>query len=169
MYLYLYIESVQNLGSIWDNEDLSTGEKLLQTVMSLSMAFGGLAQSIPLMQKAFSQIRNNKIWSSLNEDIFSDRRIEKRKKKKYVKKYTKAFKDQDTEKLDEERYANQYQGLEKSKEYEQLSKKAVDKQIADREKPTQWSANEAAKAQRDANTVKAQIESNKDLIETNSS
>lgn len=163
------IESVQNLGSIWDNEDLSTGEKLLQTVMSLSMAFGGLAQSIPLMQKAFTQIRKNKIWSSLNEDIFSDKRIEKRKKKKYVKKYTKVFKDQDTEKLDEERYANQYQGLEKSKEYEQLSKKAVDKEIAHREKPTQWSANEAANAQRNANTVKAQIESNKDLVETNSS
>ena len=162
------IESVQNLGSIWNNEDLSTGEKLLQTVMSLSMAFGGLVQSIPQMQKAFSQIKTSNIWSSLNEDIFSDKRIEKRKKKKYVKKYTKAFKDQDTEKLDEERYAEQYQGLKKSKEYEQLSKKAVDKQIANQEKPTQWSANEAASAQRDANTVKAQIEANKDLAETNS-
>ena len=162
------IESVQNLGSIWDNKDLSTGEKLLQTVMSLSMAFGSLAQSIPQMQKAFAQIKASNIWGSLNEDIFSDKRIEKRKKKKYIKKYTKAFKGQDTEKLDEERYSEQYQGLEKSKEYEQLSKKAIDKQIANQEKPTQWSANEAASAQRDANTVKAQIEANKDLAETNS-
>jgi hypothetical protein len=31
------ISSIKSLGSIWDNEDLSTGEKLASTLMSISM------------------------------------------------------------------------------------------------------------------------------------
>ena len=36
------ISSLQSLGSIWENSDLSTGEKLLQTVMSLGMGISTL-------------------------------------------------------------------------------------------------------------------------------
>lgn len=39
-------QSLSNLGDIWNNEDLTTGEKLLQIVMSLTTGFGMLASSL---------------------------------------------------------------------------------------------------------------------------
>jgi len=43
------IQSVSQLGSIWKNQDLSAGEKLLQTITSLSIA-------IPMVVSSFSQL-----------------------------------------------------------------------------------------------------------------
>lgn len=36
------IQAIQSLGSIWSNDDLSVGEKWASTIMSVSMALGGL-------------------------------------------------------------------------------------------------------------------------------
>jgi hypothetical protein len=38
MSLSMAIQSVKNLGNIWKNEDLSMGEKILQTTTALGMA-----------------------------------------------------------------------------------------------------------------------------------
>jgi hypothetical protein len=43
------IQQVQNLGSIWKNSDLTTGEKLLQTITNLSM-------SIPMLINGLSKV-----------------------------------------------------------------------------------------------------------------
>ena len=45
------INTLSNIGNIQTNDDLSTGEKLTQTVMNLSFAFSGLAMTI----KTFSE------------------------------------------------------------------------------------------------------------------
>ena len=50
MHLSMTLQAVKNLGSIWDNEDLDTSEKMIQTITSVSMILSGL---IPMM-KAFT-------------------------------------------------------------------------------------------------------------------
>jgi hypothetical protein len=42
------IQQVQNLGSIWANSDLSTGQKLLQTITNLSI-------SLPMLVTGFTK------------------------------------------------------------------------------------------------------------------
>ena len=46
MSLSMGIQAIQNLGSIWDNEDLSFGDKFLQTIMSVSMGLNGIVSSV---------------------------------------------------------------------------------------------------------------------------
>lgn len=46
MSLSMGIQAIQNLGSIWDNEDLSFGDKFLQTIMSVSMGLSGIVSSV---------------------------------------------------------------------------------------------------------------------------
>lgn len=51
----MMIQSIQSLGSIWTNDDLSLGEKITSTVMSLSMALGAamtMAQGFQAVQSA---------------------------------------------------------------------------------------------------------------------
>lgn len=53
--MYMMMQSIQSLGSIWKNDDLSMGEKLTSTIMSLSMVLGGyssIVSGIQSMQKA---------------------------------------------------------------------------------------------------------------------
>lgn len=47
---YMMINSIKSLGSIWNNDELSVGEKITSTVMSLSMALGGLSQIMTAYQ-----------------------------------------------------------------------------------------------------------------------
>lgn len=42
---YMAIQSIQSLGSIWSNDDLTTGEKLLSTLMSISMIIPGITSA----------------------------------------------------------------------------------------------------------------------------
>ena len=48
------IQQIQNLGSIWKNADLSTGQKILQTITNLSF-------SLPMLVNGF-----RKVSTSLN-------------------------------------------------------------------------------------------------------
>lgn len=48
MNVTMAIQGIKNLGSIWENEDLSTGEKILQTMTSMSMILPAL---VSLMNK----------------------------------------------------------------------------------------------------------------------
>lgn len=43
-------QAFQNLGSLWANEDLSTGEKVLQTIMNLTMAMPQLISAMQTLQ-----------------------------------------------------------------------------------------------------------------------
>ena len=43
-------QAFQNLGSLWANEDLSTGEKVLQTIMNLTMAMPQLITAMQTLQ-----------------------------------------------------------------------------------------------------------------------
>ena len=51
------IQSIQNLGSIWKNEDSSIGTKILSTITSLGM-------SLPMMISGFARLREG--WSGLS-------------------------------------------------------------------------------------------------------
>ncbi len=157
------IESIQNLGSIWNNEDLSTGEKLLQIVMSLSMAFGGLAQSIPLMQKAFSQIKTSNIWSSLNKDIHP---FEKTKKKRYIKEYSDKFAGQDIGKLDETKYSQQYQELDKINEYNKAQAELVKARNVFKSDKSSENAFQVVSAQDNIQRVEEEINANEELAKS---
>lgn len=51
----MMIQSIQSLGSIWTNDDLSLGEKITSTIMSFSMALGAaasMAQGLQAVQSA---------------------------------------------------------------------------------------------------------------------
>lgn len=53
--LSMMVQSIQSLGSIWTNDDLSLGEKITSTVMSFSMALGAaanMAQGLQTIQSA---------------------------------------------------------------------------------------------------------------------
>ena len=50
------IMMIQNLGSIWSNDDLTTGEKILQTVMNLGTALPMLITGLTSLKTAWSQI-----------------------------------------------------------------------------------------------------------------
>ena len=53
--LSMMVQSIQSLGSIWTNDDLSLGEKITSTVMSFSMALGAaasMAQGLQAVQNA---------------------------------------------------------------------------------------------------------------------
>ena len=49
------IQQVQNLGSIWKNQDLSTGEKLLQTITNLGFTIPNLVISYQRLNEIFLQ------------------------------------------------------------------------------------------------------------------
>lgn len=157
------VESVQNLGSIWDNEDLSTGEKLLQTMMSLSMAVGGLIQSIPQMQKAFSQIKTSNIWSSLNKDI---RPFERTKKKRYIKEYSDKFVGQDIGKLDEAKYSQQYQELNKINEYNKAQSELAKARDVFKSNKSSENAFQVVSAQDNIQKVEEEINANEELAKS---
>lgn len=157
------VESVQNLGSIWDNEDLSTGEKLLQTMMSLSMAVGGLIQSIPQMQKAFSQIKTSNIWSSLNKDI---RPFERTKKKRYIKEYSDKFVGQDIEKLDEAKYSQQYQELNKINEYNKAQSELAKARDVFKSDKSSENAFQVVSAKDNIQKVEEEINANEELAKS---
>ena len=46
------IDSIKNLPSIWDNEDLSTGEKILQTIIAIGNAGRGVASAYQFIHTA---------------------------------------------------------------------------------------------------------------------
>lgn len=53
--MFMMIQSIQSLGSIWANDDLSLGEKITSTIMSFSMALGAaasMAQGLQAVQSA---------------------------------------------------------------------------------------------------------------------
>lgn len=50
------IQTVQNLGSIWNNDDLTIGEKILETIMNVSMALPMAASGIIDTGKGFQAI-----------------------------------------------------------------------------------------------------------------
>ena len=56
------IQQVQNLGSIWKNADLNTGQKLLQTITNLSM-------SIPMLISGFTRINKTVQLFGTTQDI----------------------------------------------------------------------------------------------------
>lgn len=51
------INTIKNLGSIWTNDDISAGEKLLQTVTNLGFALPMLANSLGTVSKALGLTR----------------------------------------------------------------------------------------------------------------
>jgi hypothetical protein len=54
------IENLANLGDIWNNDDLTTGEKMLQIIMSMTTGLAMLASSIQQIRegaKAFTEIK----------------------------------------------------------------------------------------------------------------
>ena len=81
MSLSMAITQVQNLGSIWDNDDLTFGEKLLQTVMSLGIAFGQLSNAMKLLKSekimsVFGSVKDKVQY--FNKDNKKSRRIDKK-------------------------------------------------------------------------------------------
>lgn len=50
MNLTMAIQGIQNFGSIWEDEDLSTGERILQIMTSMSMILPGLMESYKSLQ-----------------------------------------------------------------------------------------------------------------------
>ena len=50
------IQSIQNLGSIWKNEDASTGEKILSTITALSVALPMLTTGLNTVYTGFNKI-----------------------------------------------------------------------------------------------------------------
>ena len=52
--LAMSINTIKNLGSIQNNDDLSTGDKILQTVMNLSFALPGLTTAYAAFNKVFN-------------------------------------------------------------------------------------------------------------------
>ena len=81
MSLSMAITQVQNLGSIWDNDDLTFGEKLLQTVMSLGIAFGQLSNAMKLLKSekimsVFGSVKDK--FQYFNKDNKKSRRIDKK-------------------------------------------------------------------------------------------
>ena len=79
--LSMAITQVQNLGSIWDNDDLTFGEKLLQTVMSLGIAFGQLSSAMKLLKSekimsVFGSVKDKIQY--FNKDNRKSRRIDKK-------------------------------------------------------------------------------------------
>lgn len=57
---YMAMQSIQSLGNIWSNDDLTMGEKIMSSFMSISMAAGGLTSTIGGASKAikgFSEAR----------------------------------------------------------------------------------------------------------------
>lgn len=60
-------QAFQNLGSLWANEDLSTGEKVLQTIMNLTMAMPQLISAMQTLQgNSFLQNIGNGLMGALN-------------------------------------------------------------------------------------------------------
>ena len=55
------IQSVQNIGSIWKNEDLTTGEKILQTIINLSMVIPGLINGVKALETAWGLTKMAKV------------------------------------------------------------------------------------------------------------
>jgi len=55
-------QSFQNLGSLWANEDLSTGEKILQTIMNITMA---MSQLLP----ALDSLKSSSILNNINDSL----------------------------------------------------------------------------------------------------
>lgn len=53
------VQTLQNLGNIWNNDDISTGEKMTQTVMALSGTFVAL---IPTLQTLIGQEKLKAAW-----------------------------------------------------------------------------------------------------------
>ena len=48
------IATIQNLGSIWNNDDLTTGEKVLQTIINMTTALSMMASGISTVKESFS-------------------------------------------------------------------------------------------------------------------
>ena len=61
--LYSMIQSIQSLGSIWSNDDLSLGEKIASSVMSVSMALSGLSS----VQQGLNMLKSAGITISIKE------------------------------------------------------------------------------------------------------
>lgn len=81
MSLSMAITQVQNLGSIWDNDDLTFGEKLLQTVMSLGIAFGQLSNAMKQIKKVVPEN-----WGKVKEGFKDFSQNVKEKKNDYLEK-----------------------------------------------------------------------------------
>jgi hypothetical protein len=58
------IQQVQNLGSIWKNEDLSTGEKILQTITNLGMTIGMVIPALTNLNKVLKLVTASKASST---------------------------------------------------------------------------------------------------------
>ena len=81
MSLSMAITQVQNLGSIWDNDDLTFGEKLLQTVMSLGIAFGQLFNAMKQIKEVVPES-----WGEVKEGFKNFSQNVKEKKNDYLEK-----------------------------------------------------------------------------------
>lgn len=49
--LAMGIQQLQNLGNIWANKDISAGQKILQTIINVSMSVGMLIPAILNLKK----------------------------------------------------------------------------------------------------------------------
>jgi hypothetical protein len=54
--LAMSIQQLKNIGSIWSNGDLTTGEKLLQTIMTLSMSIGMIIPALTRLNNVFNLV-----------------------------------------------------------------------------------------------------------------
>ena len=54
--LAMSIQQLKNIGSIWSNDDLTTGEKLLQTIMTLSMSIGMIIPALTRLNNVFNLV-----------------------------------------------------------------------------------------------------------------
>jgi len=50
------LNNVKNLGKIWSNEDLTTGEKIFQTITSVTMVISNLIPAVSMLNTGFTKL-----------------------------------------------------------------------------------------------------------------
>ena len=68
--MYMMMQSIQSLGSIWNNDDLSLGEKLTSTLMSVTMLLGGLSSLMSVYDMIQKKV-NKDIGEGASLNLFS--------------------------------------------------------------------------------------------------
>ena len=63
------INSISNIPSIWDNENLSTGEKIIQTLMVTGNVANGVAQSFKMIHTSADLLRKTVLKSTIETGI----------------------------------------------------------------------------------------------------
>lgn len=140
MSLTMAIQALNNLGSIWNNDDLSTGEKILQTVMALSMGIGGLVSGIERLRtsgKAVTDLFKTSAISKMSVDGMSGKEILKSAPKSSgdFQGFTKDYEEKQN-KINEERLVQQEKekaNLKTIQSQYEITEKSLEKQIEEHE------------------------------------